>query len=145
MLSVVYPVSLFVYAALASPRPPKTYWRVILVYASIVLCLKFLFQLSFLCVCFSDDGESYSIYPSCVSDTCNVPQVPSTSASCWLLLICLHQTQNELLGLTHVIGIYKVSGFFLKGSLWDVVLILAVLWHRHQMKMKVSQESWQLS
>jgi hypothetical protein len=35
-----------------------------------------------------------------------------------------------------VIGIYKVTGFFLKGSLWDVVLILAVLWHRHQMKMK---------
>lgn len=38
--------------------------------------------------------------------------------------------------MSHVVGIYKIAGFFLSGALWDVALILAVLWHRHQLKMK---------
>lgn len=119
VLSVVYPVSLFIYAALAAPRPTKTYWRLVLAYSSVVVCVKFLFQLSFLCVCYTASGEEYAVQPTCELETCR-----------------FEQTYDTQLGLTYVIGIYKVTGFFLKGSLWDVVLILAVLWHRHQMKMK---------
>jgi hypothetical protein len=75
VLSVIYPVSLFIYAALAAPRPTKTYWRLVLAYSSVVVCLKFLFQLSFLCVCYSEDGEQYALQPSCELDTCRYEKV----------------------------------------------------------------------
>lgn len=149
VLSVVYPVSLFIYAALAAPRPTKTYWRLVLAYSSVVVCVKFLFQLSFLCVCYTASGEEYAVQPTCELETCRFEQVRlhtftefqqshdharTTFFEC-MTHVC-PQTYDTQLGLTYVIGIYKVTGFFLKGSLWDVVLILAVLWHRHQMKMK---------
>jgi len=140
LISVVYPISLFAYAALTAPRPTKGYWRLVLAYSSIVICLKFLFQLSFLCVCYSDKGERYSIYSNCQLETCQYPQVrslllPTASAPTHPPLA--PQTSDPHLGLSHVIGIYKISGLFLSDALWDVVVILAVLWHRHQMKMKV--------
>jgi hypothetical protein len=73
----VYPVSLFVYAALAAPRPTKTYWRLVLAYSSVVVCVKFLFQLSFLCVCYTASGEEYAVQPTCELETCRFEQVPT--------------------------------------------------------------------
>jgi hypothetical protein len=77
VLSVVYPVSLFIYAALAAPRPTKTYWRLVLAYSSVVVCVKFLFQLSFLCVCYTASGEEYAVQPTCELETCRFEQVPT--------------------------------------------------------------------
>jgi hypothetical protein len=44
LLSLVYPISIFIYALLEERRPSKRYWMFILYYTAIVLVLKFLFQ-----------------------------------------------------------------------------------------------------
>jgi len=44
ILSLVYPISIFIYALLEEKRPRKGYWLFILNYTAIVLILKFLFQ-----------------------------------------------------------------------------------------------------
>ena len=43
-LSLVYPISIFIYALLEEKRPSKKYWLFILYYTASVLVLKFLFQ-----------------------------------------------------------------------------------------------------
>ena len=44
ILSLVYPISIFIYALLEEKRPGRYYWLVILYYTSIVLVLKFMLQ-----------------------------------------------------------------------------------------------------
>ena len=44
MLSLVYPISIFIYALLEEKRPGKFYWLLILNYTAVVLVLKFIFQ-----------------------------------------------------------------------------------------------------
>jgi hypothetical protein len=44
ILSLVYPVSIFIYALLEEKRPHSKYWMVIIYYTSVVVVLKFLMQ-----------------------------------------------------------------------------------------------------
>ena len=44
LVSMVYPVSIFIYALLEERRPRKTYWRFIIFYSAIILFIKFLLQ-----------------------------------------------------------------------------------------------------
>lgn len=44
ILSLIYPISIFIYALLEEKRPGKFYWIVILNYTAIILVLKFMFQ-----------------------------------------------------------------------------------------------------
>ena len=44
LVSMVYPVSIFIYALLEERRPRKIYWRFIIFYSAIILFIKFLLQ-----------------------------------------------------------------------------------------------------
>jgi hypothetical protein len=44
LVSLVYPVSIFIYSLLEERRPKKNYWRIILLYSAVILVLKFLLQ-----------------------------------------------------------------------------------------------------
>ena len=44
MLSLVFPLVLMGYALMEDPRPPSRFWKVILVYAEIVIFIKFILR-----------------------------------------------------------------------------------------------------
>ncbi|KAK2191338.1 hypothetical protein NP493_54g05012 [Ridgeia piscesae] len=48
LLSLVYPVSVFLWAMLSVPRPDKTYWVVVITYTEAVVLVKYLFQFGFI-------------------------------------------------------------------------------------------------
>lgn len=41
LMSLVFPVSILAYALIEYPRPPKTFWKFILIYAELVIFIKF--------------------------------------------------------------------------------------------------------
>lgn len=56
LISIVYPISIFGFAMLEETRPRKEFWRFIQVYSTIILLLKFIFNLSIIDD-FQDDFE----------------------------------------------------------------------------------------
>ena len=46
LISILYPISIFGFAMLEETRPRKEYWRFIQAYSTIILLLKFIFNLS---------------------------------------------------------------------------------------------------
>ena len=73
LVSLVFPLSLFGYAMLEFPRPRMKYFRIMLIYTSCVLFIKFVFQLEiqkkldFL----SLDEDRFNIGFKCVSKRCS--------------------------------------------------------------------------
>lgn len=49
LLSLIYPLSLFLYALLENPKANRYYWNFMLIYTIVVLSLKFLYQLPIFC------------------------------------------------------------------------------------------------
>ena len=47
-LTLFYPISIFCYAILEYPRPPRIYWKICLLYSVFLLVIKFIFHLEFL-------------------------------------------------------------------------------------------------
>ena len=48
IISLAYPMSIFCYALLEYPRPPKIYWKICLIYTLSLLSIKFIINLNFL-------------------------------------------------------------------------------------------------
>eukprot|EP01087_Luapelamoeba_hula_P016396 TRINITY_DN5039_c0_g2_i7.p1 TRINITY_DN5039_c0_g2~~TRINITY_DN5039_c0_g2_i7.p1 ORF type:complete len:2374 (+),score=229.13 TRINITY_DN5039_c0_g2_i7:70-7191(+) len=113
--SLVFPVSLFLYAALAYPTPARTFWRIMLVYVTLLILAKFMFQFPIFCICYGDT-QTYDMAPNCGGQLCN-----------------LDQPYPRELGTPYVIGIYKTSGPFLSTALLDFLLLLAMLWHKYML------------
>jgi hypothetical protein len=44
LMSLLYPLSILLYALIENPRPRSTYWSIILVYAEFIILFKFLIQ-----------------------------------------------------------------------------------------------------
>ena len=47
-LTLFYPISIFCYALLEYPRPPKTYWKIVLLYTVFLLMIKFVIHIEVL-------------------------------------------------------------------------------------------------
>ena len=47
ILSIVYPLPVFLWAMLSVPRPTKTYWITVITYTEAVVVVKYLFQFGF--------------------------------------------------------------------------------------------------
>lgn len=56
LISIMYPISIFGFALLEETRPRKQYWTFIRIYTTLILLLKFLFNLSIIDA-FQDDFE----------------------------------------------------------------------------------------
>jgi hypothetical protein len=46
LISIMYPISIFGFALLEETRPRKQYWTFIRIYTTLILLVKFLFNLS---------------------------------------------------------------------------------------------------
>ena len=49
LLSLIYPASLFLYAALENPYPTQRFWSIMLVYTIMLILVKFVYQLPIFC------------------------------------------------------------------------------------------------
>lgn len=49
IVSIIYPISFFVYGLIEYPYAPRNYWRFLTCYAVIVIVAKFIYQLPFFC------------------------------------------------------------------------------------------------
>ena len=75
-ISMVYPISIFCFAIFEYPRPTKTYWRFCLIYAIIILAIKYIIQLKLFEVIFGyeksvDSGEDMSKYKEVIDNLNN--------------------------------------------------------------------------
>ena len=64
LLSLFYPLSIFLYAILEYPRPKKTYWNLCLLYTVILISLKFIIQLQLFVKIFEDKSKKENSYIS---------------------------------------------------------------------------------
>ncbi len=49
LLSLLYPMSIFLYALLENPVPLKKYWKAMIIYSFVQILLKFIYQLPIFC------------------------------------------------------------------------------------------------
>ena len=57
LLTLFYPLSIFLYAIMEYPRPPKKYWNICLLYTVILIALKYIIQLELFVKIFDDENE----------------------------------------------------------------------------------------
>uniref|UniRef100_A0A6B2KXL2 Uncharacterized protein n=1 Tax=Arcella intermedia TaxID=1963864 RepID=A0A6B2KXL2_9EUKA len=51
IVSLVYPISLFAFAIMETPRPNKPFWRFLFLYTTFIICLKFIIFIPGIVVC----------------------------------------------------------------------------------------------
>ena len=49
LLSLVYPVSVFLFALIENPIPMKIYWKTMILYTFVQIAVKFIYQLPVFC------------------------------------------------------------------------------------------------
>ena len=115
LASLVFPLSLFGYAMLEFPRPRMKYFRIMLVYTSCVLFIKFVFQLEiqkkldFL----SLDEDRYNIGFKCVSKRCSSK---------------FNKTENDITD-----NSFSYDPAFLDYMLYDALVLFALLCREYYM------------
>ena len=62
LLSLFYPLSIFLYAILEYPRPTKTYWSLCLLYTVVLISLKFIIQLQLFVKIFENKSKKENPY-----------------------------------------------------------------------------------
>lgn len=124
ILSVVYPIGLFIAIVVESPRPSRKLWTFFFIYATIVIVMKFLFQLPVFCLQ-SSDGlfYYYSIQPWC-PDSINL-------------------SSFDVIQPIRIIGLYKIKqtdmndnviGLMWSHMVWDLFVLLALQLHRNSLQ-----------
>ena len=118
ILSLVFPLSLFLYALLENPIPLKGYWKFIIFYTVLIIIVKFLYQFPIFC-----GSPPFTLFFYTGDSVC----------------ISRSFSEAELISrLDYIIGIHKFSGnasypknqgFFL-GVLCDYLVLLFLLLHR---------------
>lgn len=123
LLSYIYIFLTFIIALLES-YPSRSFWKFCILYTTIVISLKFIFQISVFCVCYS----TIEWYFWCIEPFCN-----SSSSDPF----CSPSFQNEnivLRNLPEFFGITKIQGFFVWYIALDILVLAALLLHRNILK-----------
>ena len=126
-LSCVLPLAFFLFFAVEWPQPSWGTWNTALHYSLAVIALKFVFQLPIICL------QTYPINNPTSRYALPYAQWPVIGNSCVgsysELMLDPHYVQPmSLLGLRK----FGVNGFLL-GISWDLVVLLALLLHRHSL------------
>ncbi|GAM18094.1 hypothetical protein SAMD00019534_012690 [Acytostelium subglobosum LB1] len=120
VVSLVYVYSVLLYGRLfESPKPSKSFWGFLIGYSSLIIFLKYIFNIGFFCVVSGVDGYYYASF-----DTC------------WDSINYNDQLEKRYLSAPYLIGINDIQGPFLAGAFWDLAVFLACLWHRHVYRSK---------
>eukprot|EP01128_Nolandella_sp_AFSM9_P005065 TRINITY_DN2396_c0_g1_i1.p1 TRINITY_DN2396_c0_g1~~TRINITY_DN2396_c0_g1_i1.p1 ORF type:complete len:1291 (+),score=246.92 TRINITY_DN2396_c0_g1_i1:307-4179(+) len=136
LISLFYPLTLFFYCLLARPRPSKNYWKIVIIYVSLVLVAKFIAQLPIFCMCFSlDNVSSWTTEPYCREPACN------------------YDSSGYSLSIPELVGLVKYgegpndrsTGLFtfLSYTAMDIIVLVSVLIHRHFLKKFGYWNHWQ--
>ncbi|CAD5110764.1 DgyrCDS132 [Dimorphilus gyrociliatus] len=89
VLSMAFPVSVFLWAMLTVPRPTKRYWLILLLYTEVIVVVKYLFQFSF----FSwNSSKSEAVWPSIIG----VDKKDNYALLDLFLLVCLFIHRSNL-------------------------------------------------
>ena len=120
LLSLVYPVSLFIYTLLENPFAPKAYWNFMLSYTIIIILLKFIYQLPIFC-----GTPPYSII-SITDGYCD-----SFSLNVGELLI----RKDYIIGIRKYNGpsSYPLNEGFFFGVIWDYLILLSLFTQKYIM------------
>jgi len=127
IISLVYPISLFCYALLEDPKPNKIYFRFLFLYTTVILCIKFFFQVPFFCEC----SNSYNIWRW---DQTNIPLSQRTGCG---TPAC--STARNTASLPRLIGIYSfdLQGtgiIFARYVAYDILVLAVLNLNQHNMK-----------
>ena len=120
LLSLIYPISLFLYAALENPYPSSKYWNIMLIYTIMLILIKFVYQLPIFC-----GSPPYTLFRF-KGDFCENIQL----------------NQNEIVSrIDYLIGIRKYTGHssypknqgFMLGVIWDYIILLTLFVQKYIM------------
>ena len=120
LLSLVYPTLAFAFALMESPIPSRLFWRFCIVYTYTIIILKFVFQISVFCICYSAiDWDFWCIQPFCSDDKysfCSLSYQDNTTI---------------LKNLPELFGIIKMTQFFALEVGMDLLVLFTLLLHRN--------------
>jgi len=136
ILSLMYPISLFLYALVETPKPNKKYFRFLWGYTTFLLCIKFLFQFRIFCECYSPNINNN--YPS-VAPYCPAYNAPNGTSSYG----CKPSSYEALISpsLPQLIGIYPQgmvahsSEAYIKSVALDMWVLVVLHWNKINMKL----------
>ena len=121
--ALLFPLSLFAYALLESPRPSKRYWRFVFGWTVAVIVAKFIYQLPLFCACYN----TASVYRA--FDACSRPVTVDAGD----LSACLIATEAAPT-LPQLVGLVKYQRLFALAVAWDVLLLLVLSLNQYWMK-----------
>jgi hypothetical protein len=78
--------------------------------------VKFIYQFTIFCDCQANEGHLWDIQPHCSELTCNI------------------QNDARLFSTPFLVGVYKFDKAYILAAFWDLVTLLSVLFHRHNLK-----------
>ena len=120
LISLVYPTIAFSYALLESPLPSRSFWRFCIIYTYCIILLKFIFQFSIFCICYSN----VNWYFWCIEPFCSSDKYSFCSPS--------YQSSDVILrDLPELTGITEITGFFALGIGLDLLVLFTLLFHRN--------------
>lgn len=119
-MSMVYPLSLFLFAIPKFPRPYFQYWVVMLGYTVINIVIKYIMQFPVICYCHDTSNDYLKWEPYCTNNAarCSSSDIPSD---------LLHVRWPYML------GIAKLDGAFIHGIWVDLMTLIVLLAHKYIM------------
>ncbi|KAH3764414.1 piezo-type mechanosensitive ion channel component 2 [Pelomyxa schiedti] len=137
LLSLVFLISAFAYAILhRAPRPWKTFWNFVELYTTVIICLKFLFQIPGFCTCHAYECDIWYFNVDSILNPSDDGFCPATDPTCSYG----ESTYSWLFSPPYFFGIIFVDGAFFWGCVFDMFVILTILFHKMQMS---ARGTWQ--
>lgn len=115
LISMVLPLSLFLYALLESPFPPKGYWNLMTSYLFIAIMLKMLYQLPLFC-----GDPSFTLV---FSKSCHFDEIPMNN---------FYNRLDVIIGIRkfHGPSSYPRDEGIFRALIWDYLALTSILIHR---------------
>lgn len=81
-----------------------------------VLVIKFIYQFSIFCDCQANEGDHWELQPHCAEARCTV------------------KNDGRGASVPAFVGVYKFDEAYILAVFWDLITLLAILFHRHNLK-----------
>lgn len=130
VLSLFYPLSMFLYALLETPRPHKLFWNTTFVYAAMTILVKFFYQFSIFCVCHADLrwalASRCALEPACLATFVGKSRSTHSQFRFSLPRVTGITSYNDAQG--------GSGGSFILHVVPDLLVLISVFMHRYWLK-----------